>query len=59
MQLPNVPLAHYVVLTKLDSEISMPFNLNFQAQDPAVSQLQLEPGEMLFVLGADGQGNRA
>ena len=34
----------------------MPFNLSFQAQGPAESQLQLEPGEMLFVLGANGVG---
>lgn len=34
----------------------MPFNLNFQAQNAEVSQLQMEPGEMLFVLGANGTG---
>jgi ABC-type cobalamin/Fe3+-siderophores transport system ATPase subunit len=34
----------------------MPFNLNFPAQNPNVGQLQLEVGEMLFVLGANGTG---
>lgn len=34
----------------------MAFNLNFQAQNPEVSQLQLELGQMLFVLGANGTG---
>ncbi|WP_370338136.1 AAA family ATPase [Parvularcula marina] len=34
----------------------MPFNLNFPAQDTEVSQLQLETGQMLFVLGANGTG---
>lgn len=34
----------------------MPFNLNFPSQDAEVSQLQLEPGQMLFVLGANGTG---
>ena len=34
----------------------MPFNLNFPAQNPQVSQLQIEAGEMLFVLGANGTG---
>jgi ABC-type cobalamin/Fe3+-siderophores transport system ATPase subunit len=34
----------------------MPFNLNFPAQNAEVSQLQLEPGQMLFVLGANGTG---
>ena len=34
----------------------MPFNLNFPAQNKRFSQLQLEPGEMLFVLGANGAG---
>ncbi|PKP85046.1 MAG: hypothetical protein CVT80_04805 [Alphaproteobacteria bacterium HGW-Alphaproteobacteria-2] len=34
----------------------MPFNLNFPTQNAEVSQLQLEPGQMLFVLGANGTG---
>lgn len=34
----------------------MTFNLNFPAQNAAVSQLQLSPGQMLFVLGANGVG---
>lgn len=34
----------------------MPFNLNFSAQNAEVSTLQLEPGQMLFVLGANGTG---
>lgn len=34
----------------------MPFNLNFPAQNDELSQLQLEPGQMLFVLGANGTG---
>lgn len=34
----------------------MPFNLNFPAQNSAMSQLQLEPGQMMFVLGANGTG---
>jgi len=34
----------------------MPFNLNFAAQNPEVSQLQLESGQILFVLGANGVG---
>lgn len=34
----------------------MTFNLNFPAQNAAVSHLQLEPGQMLFVLGANGTG---
>ena len=34
----------------------MPFNLNFPAQNKRFSQLQLEPGKMLFVLGANGAG---
>lgn len=34
----------------------MTFNLNFPAQDPEVSRLQLDPGQMLFVLGANGTG---
>lgn len=34
----------------------MPFNLNFPAQNAEISNLQLEPGEMLFVLGANGTG---
>ena len=34
----------------------MAFNLNFSAQSAEMSQLQLEAGEMLFVLGANGCG---
>ena len=34
----------------------MLFNLNFPAQNAEVQQLQLEAGEMLFVLGANGTG---
>ncbi|RWR05093.1 AAA family ATPase [Paenirhodobacter populi] len=34
----------------------MPFNLNFSAQNGRIFQLQLEPGQMLFVLGANGTG---
>jgi len=34
----------------------MPFQLNFPAQNQAMSQLQLEVGQMLFVLGANGTG---
>ena len=34
----------------------MPFNLNFPAKNAEVQQLQLETGEMLFVLGANGTG---
>lgn len=34
----------------------MPFNLNFPSQNPEVAQLQMQPGEMLFVLGANGTG---
>lgn len=34
----------------------MAFNLNFPAQDNEISLLQLEPGQMLFVLGANGTG---
>lgn len=34
----------------------MPFNLNFPAQNAEISQLQLEPGQMLFILGANGTG---
>lgn len=34
----------------------MPFNLNFPAQNAEVSQLLLEPGQTLFVLGANGTG---
>lgn len=37
-------------------ESFMPFNLNFPAQDAEISQLQLEPGQMMFVLGANGTG---
>jgi len=32
----------------------MVFNRNFPALNEVVSQLRLEPGEMLFVLGANG-----
>lgn len=34
----------------------MQFNLSFPAQNDGTSQLQLEPGQMLFVLGANGTG---
>ena len=34
----------------------MPFNLNFPTPNAGVQQLQLEAGEMLFVLGANGTG---
>ncbi len=34
----------------------MIFNLNFPIQNDNESQLQLEPGEILFVLGANGTG---
>lgn len=34
----------------------MPFNLNFPGQDGVGAALQLEAGEMLFVLGANGTG---
>ena len=34
----------------------MSFNLKFPAQNGQFSQLQLEPGEMIFVLGANGSG---
>ena len=34
----------------------MAFNLSLPAQNAEVSQLQLEAGEMLFVLGANGSG---
>ena len=34
----------------------MAFNLSFSAQNAEVSQLQLEAGEILFVLGANGSG---
>lgn len=34
----------------------MPFNLNFPTQNAETSKLQLEPGQMLFVLGANGTG---
>lgn len=34
----------------------MHFNLNFPAQDGEIFQLRLEPGQMLFVLGANGTG---
>jgi len=40
----------------VDREFLMPFNLGFPAQDAAASQLQLESGQMLFVLGANGTG---
>ena len=38
------------------AESKMIFNLQFPAQDNEVSQIQLEAGEMLFVLGANGTG---
>jgi ABC-type cobalamin/Fe3+-siderophores transport system ATPase subunit len=34
----------------------MPFNLNFPAQSPEVARLQIEIGEVLFLLGANGTG---
>jgi len=34
----------------------MHFPLHFQSTNPALAQIQLEPGEMLFVLGANGVG---
>ena len=34
----------------------MPFNLQFQAQNAENVALQLEAGEILFVLGANGTG---
>lgn len=34
----------------------MPFNLNFPSQNPTVANIQLDPGEMIFVLGANGAG---
>lgn len=34
----------------------MAFNLSFPSQNAGVSQLQLEAGEMVFVLGANGSG---
>lgn len=34
----------------------MPFNLNFPSQNPTVANIQLDPGEMIFVLGANGTG---
>ncbi|WP_372529394.1 AAA family ATPase [Parvularcula marina] len=43
-------------MTNLREEVPLPFNLNFPAQDTEVSQLQLETGQMLFVLGANGTG---
>ena len=38
------------------TEKPMTFNLHFPAQNAEVSQLRLQPGEMLFVLGANGTG---
>ncbi len=38
------------------TEKAMVFNLQFPAQNAEVSQLRLEAGEMLFVLGANGTG---
>ena len=34
----------------------MPFNLNFPSLDPDLEPLQLDTGQMLFVLGANGTG---
>ena len=34
----------------------MSFNLTFPSPDNSTQQLQLEAGEMLFVLGANGSG---
>lgn len=34
----------------------MPFNLNFLDQNAELHRLQIETGEMLFVLGANGAG---
>lgn len=34
----------------------MPFPIHFPCTNPALNQMQLEPGEMLFVLGANGVG---
>jgi ATPase subunit of ABC transporter with duplicated ATPase domains len=34
----------------------MPFPLHFPCTNPLLSQMQLQPGEMLFVLGANGVG---
>ena len=34
----------------------MPFNLNFPTQNTGTQELQLEAGEVLFVLGANGTG---
>ena len=34
----------------------MPFNLQFPAQNPDMSALELDVGEMMFVLGANGTG---
>ncbi len=34
----------------------MPFPIHFPCTNPALAQMQLEPGEMLFVLGANGVG---
>ena len=37
-------------------EIKMVFNLNFPRQNSEINPLQLDPGETLFVLGANGTG---
>lgn len=34
----------------------MPFNLNFPSQNPAVANTQLNAGELIFILGANGTG---
>lgn len=34
----------------------MPFNLSFPSQNPAVANIQLQTGELIFVLGANGTG---
>ena len=39
-----------------ETERAKVFNLQFPAQNAEVSQLRLEAGEMLFVLGANGTG---
>lgn len=36
--------------------VRMPFNLSFPSQNPAVASIQLNAGEMIFVLGANGTG---
>ena len=47
---------HCIYGAPLRTNEQMPFNLNFSAQTTELSQLKLEVGEILFVLGANGTG---